>query len=344
MKCTAGRILFGLSLFAVLAGCGKKAAEGTADNPIELSYSIFFPPTHVQCILSSAWASEIQKRTGGRVKITVYPGGSLTKAPQCYQGVVDGVSDIGQSAFAYTRGRFPLIEGIDLPLGYPDGMAATLSGNAAIQKFRPEEIQDTEIMYVHAHGPGIIAGKKPVRRLADMKGLNVRATGFSAKVVESLGGSPVGMPQGQAYEALQKGVVDATVCPVETLKGWNQAEVVEYVTDSQCIGYTTAFFVAMNKKTWNSLPADIRKTIEEVNDEWIPKHGQAWLDADVEGRAFAGENNCEFVQLSSEQQELWTESVSPLIADYIKRTEEKGLAGAEFVSTLQKSVTGTSLR
>jgi TRAP-type C4-dicarboxylate transport system substrate-binding protein len=91
-----------------LCGCGRPngAADGAA-KPVTLTYSVFFPPTHVQARLAGEWAEAIKLRSGGQVQITVFSGGVLTKADQCYQGVVDGVSDIGMSAFAYTRGRFP---------------------------------------------------------------------------------------------------------------------------------------------------------------------------------------------------------------------------------------------
>ncbi len=329
----SGLALAGVAV--VLSGCGR---EGADEGKIRLSYSVFFPPTHVQCKLSEEWAAEIERRTAGRVEITVFSGGSLTKAPQCYQGVVDGVSDLGQSAFAYSRGRFPLIEGVDLPLGYPDGIAATRIVNAAIKKFAPAEIQDTRIMYVHAHGPGVLATKKPVKSLDDLKGLKVRATGFSTKVVEALGGSPVSMSQGEAYEALQKGVVEATMCPVETLKGWKQAEVIDYVTDSQCIGYTTAFFVTMNKERWESLPADIREIITAVNEEWVEKHGKAWLDADIEGRAYTLAQGREFITLPESERKRWVDSVAPLIDDFVAGAAGKNIPAQDFVKMLRQGI------
>ena len=57
-------------------------------------------------------------------------------------------------------------------------------------------------LYLHAHGPGVLASKRPVHTLDDMKGLKIRATGFCSKIAEALGGSPVSMPQGETYEAL----------------------------------------------------------------------------------------------------------------------------------------------
>ena len=63
---------------------------------IKLTYSNFFPPTHIQSKLAEAWCKEVEKRTQGKVKVEYYPGGTLTKAKQCYDGVVTGQSCWGQ--------------------------------------------------------------------------------------------------------------------------------------------------------------------------------------------------------------------------------------------------------
>jgi TRAP-type C4-dicarboxylate transport system substrate-binding protein len=339
------RGLFALALCAAVAltGCGEKqpAPGGGAEaevKPIELSYSIFFPPSHIQCQTAEAWADEIEKRTDGRVKITTYPGGSLTKAPQCYDGVVNGISDIGMSCFAYTRGRFPLLEGLDLPLGYPDGVTASRVATDMTKKYRPEEVADTEVMYVHAHGPGILASKTPVRKLEDMNGLKVRATGLSAKIVDSLGGTSVAMSQPETYEALQKGVVEATFCPIETLKGWKQGEVIEYVTDTSPIGYTTSMFVVMNRDKWNSLPKDVQDIITQVNSEWVEKHGEAWDQADADGEAFITTLDREVIDLPPDEIVRWQEAVEPILNDYTEKTDATGLPGGQFLKDLQDKV------
>lgn len=324
-------------------GCRREAAAPAAPAapgpaPVRLTYSVFFPPTHIQAQLAQAWAAEVEKRSGGTLKIDVFPGGALTKADQCYQGVVEGVSDIGMSCFAYTRGRFPLVEGLDLPVGYPDGLAATRIANALIAKYQPEELKDAKLLYVHAHGPGILASRKPVRTLEDMKGLKVRATGLSSKIVEVLGGAPVGMSQGETYEALQKGVVDATFCPMETLKGWKQGEVIQSVTDTSVIGYSTAMFVVMNSGTWQRLPAEAREAITAVSAEWIEKHGQAWNDADAEGRQFVEGLKREFISLDAAQAEQWVARTAPVLADYTRRCQERNLPGADLLKELQAQV------
>jgi TRAP-type C4-dicarboxylate transport system substrate-binding protein len=320
-----------------LAGCGKKRAAG--DKAVyKLSYSIFFPPTHIQCKTAEAWAKEIEKRTDGQVQIQIHAGGSLTKAPDVYRGVVNGVSDLGMSCFAYTRGSFPLMEGVDLPLGYPDGLTATRAANDIVKQFSPKELADTKVMYIHAHGPGVLATNKDVRSLADLKGLKVRATGLSSKVVTALGGVAVGMPQPETYEALRKGTVDATLCPIETLKGWRQGEVIKSVTDFSPVGYTTSMFVVMNLDTWNSLPPEIQKTIEAVNAEWIDKQGKAWDQADEEGHKFVTDLKHPIYKLSAEDEAKAIAAVKPILDEYVKNMKDAGLPGDEVLKTLQEIV------
>ncbi|MCX5909185.1 MAG: C4-dicarboxylate ABC transporter substrate-binding protein, partial [Deltaproteobacteria bacterium] len=135
-------------------------------------------------------------------------------------GVVKGISDIGMSALGYTRGKFPLSEVIDLPLGYKNGLSATRLINLYYQHFKPKEFEEAKVLYFHAHGPGILHTKKPVQRLEDVKGLRIRSTGLSSKVVSALGGAAVAMPMGETYDALNRGMAEGSMAPIESLEGW----------------------------------------------------------------------------------------------------------------------------
>jgi len=324
---TAVLILTGLVLFMIFP-------VDVEAKSIDLNYSIFFPATHGQAKAGIEWAKEIEKRTNGRVKITVFPGGTLTEANQCYDGVVQGISDIGMSVFAYTRGRFPVMEATDLPLGYPGGIVATRVVNEFYRQVQPNELSDVKLLYLHAHGPGLLHTKKPVRILDDLKKMKIRSTGLSAKVVEALGGVPVAMPQGGTYEALQKGVVEGTFSPIEVLKGWRQAEVIKYTTECFTVGYTTCMFVVMNLDKWNSLPSDIRGIFEDVSSEWIDVHGKTWNAVDVEGRDYTLSIGNEIIFLSQEESTKWRRAVRQVIDGYIVEANKKGLNGEEYVNLL----------
>lgn len=310
----------------------------TKAETINLTYSNFFPPTHGHAIAGQNMIKEIEKRTNGRVKISYFPGGTLTKPAVCYDGVVKGISDIGQSCFAYTRGKFPFMEGVDLPFGYKDGKVATRVAYEFYKKMNPEELQDVKVLVVHAHGPGILASKKDVNSLSDLKGMKIRTTGLAAKLAKYLGAAAVAMPQNEAYEALQKGVVEGTFCPIETLKGWKQGEVIDYVIESQALGYTTAMFVVMNKQKYESLPADIQKVFDEVGEEWVDVHGDVWNTADEEGYKFVTDLGKEIHGLSASEEEKWIQSITPIILEYQTNMEEKGLPGKKAVEVIRELV------
>ncbi len=301
-------------------------------GPVKLTYSNFFPPGHIQSKLAEAWCKEVEKRTNGQVVVEYFPGQTLTKARQVYDGVVEGISDMGFSVLAYTRGRFPVISAVDLPLGYTSGAVATNVVNAVYEKFQPKELMDTKVMYLHAHGPGLIHTKgKAVHKMEDMKGLKFRGHGTSALVVKALGGTPVPKPMPETYQMLQKGVVEGAVYPFEANKGWKLGEVTDYCTADFSAAYTTSFFVVMNKDKWNSLSAENQKTIEQINKEWIVKHGEAWDASDAEGIVFFLNQGGQIIGLDAKEAARWKKAVAPIIDDYIKKTNAKGLPGGEIV-------------
>lgn len=305
---------------------------------IKLNYSIFFPQAHGQCQAAIAWAEEVERKTDGQVKITVFPGGTLTAANQCYDGVVKGISDIGMSVFAYTRGRFPVMEACDLPLGYPSGKAATRTVNEFYAAVKPPELDDVKVLYLHAHGPGLLHTKKPVRTVDDLSRMKIRSTGLSAKVVKALGGVPVAMPQGETYESLQKGIVEGTFGPIEVLKGWRQAEVVDYTTNCYTVGYTTTMFVVMNRKKWESLPRDVQNTIDAISKRWIDVHGDTWDRVDAEGREYTKSLGNEIIDLSKREEDRWQEAVRPMMEEYASAAAQNGLDGKGYVDLLQELI------
>jgi len=301
-------------------------------EPIELTYSNFFPPTHLHSILAEQFCEEINKRSDGRVEITYYAGGTLTPAPQVYDGVVEGISDIGMSVLAYSMGRFPATELVDMPHGYPNGWVATKVANDFNKEFQPVEFDDVHPLYFHAHGPGVVfTTEKPVRKMEDLNGLVIRSTGVGAKIIEALGAEGYGASQGEAYELMEKGTIDGSLTPREVLKGWNQAEVVKYVTGCYDVGYTANMFVVINKDKWNSLPEDIQNIFTEVSEEWIDKHGKVWTYYDKAGiDYFLTFEGRELIELSPVEMARWVEATQPLIDEYITEKTAMGLSASEY--------------
>jgi len=322
-------LMFGLTL----------AVNFPANAKTELRYANFFPPTHIQSQLAESWCQEVEKRTNGEVSVKYFPAQALSKAPQTYDDVMNGIADIGMTALAYSRGRFPVGQAIDLPMGYSSGIQATTVANAVLNKFNPDEFKDTQIMFLHAHGPGLIhTTDKKVASMEDIKGLKIRTTGASSLVIKALGGSAVGKHMNESYQLLQKGVVDGSLHPLESNKGWKLGEVVNYVTESYGVAYTTTFAVFMNKAKWDSLSPANQKIIAQINMEWAPKHGQAWDDSDKEGIAFFTSKGGEFVSLSESETLRWQEAMTPVINEYIEKASQAGIDGKAVVDFIRSSM------
>ncbi len=316
------------AIFVSFSMCGISLAAPV----IKLSYSTVFPPTHVHAKLGQAWVDEIEKRTDGRVKISFYPGGSLLKGDKVYSGVEVGIADIGMSVFVYNRGMFPAMEVVDLPLGFTSGKMGTTVINEIYKEFPPKKLdKEVKVLYLHAHGPGLLHCKKPVRSIDDFKGFKIRGQGATARIISALGAAPVAMPQSDSYEALQKGVVDGNFSPMEVLKGWRQAEVIGYTTECYSIGYSSTFYLIMNKNRWTALPADIQKVFTDVDAEWAQKHAEAWDTVDQEGRSYTLSKGNEIISLSDEENLRWKEAVKPVIKEYIQEANDKGLPGDLYI-------------
>ena len=330
MKSTKLTMIF-MTLLIVITTGSSHASQ------VRLTYSSFFPSAHVQSKLAESWGKEVEARTGGAVKVDFFPGGTLTGGKQCYEGVAEGISDIGFSVAAYSRGRFPVMSVVDLPLGYDSGVVATRLANDVYRKFLPKEFSDTQVMYFHAHGPGLIhTGKKRVEKLSDLKGLKLRATGNSASMVKALGATPVAMSMSDSYQSIRKGVVDGGVYPMETNKGWRMAEVVKFCTQVTESAYSTVFFVTMNKDRWNEIAPEHRNIIEKINTQWAEKHGKAWDESDAEGLKYFLSKDNELIKPDVTEREAWKSAVQPVIDNYSKTVSKRGVNGGEVLDFARK--------
>ncbi len=327
-----------------LAGCGtskpapQQPAPQPETKPIELKLAHFWPSAHqIETDFVPGLAKAIDQATNGRVKITSYPGQTLLKAPEIYDGVVKGVADIGISCYSYTAGRFPVMEAFELPgTTYNNSKVSDRVAWEGAKKLNPKELQDTKHLMIISTGPGHLMTKVPVRKLDDLKGLEIRATGVTAKTLPLLGATPVAMPQSEAYEALSRGVVKGNVAPLETLKGFKFAEVVKYVTETPFL-YNTLFFVVMNKDKWNSLPPDLQKAIDDACAKFYEEKAAGfWDNINQAGVDFAKEKGVQFITLSDAEKAAWMSRLKPIHDDYVARMKEKGLPGEEILKTIQE--------
>jgi len=349
-------LLLGLLMLVFLAfGCST-ADQPTAPDPepdeesevideqiYELSLAHFFPAGHpAETELVQGWAAALDAASGGRIKIVSYPGETLIKAPDIYEGVVTGIADIGMSAFFYTRGRFPVLEAFELPgIVFDSSYHASKVAWEGIKELDPEEVQDTKLMFVLATGPGDLFTIRPVSSLEDLQGMKIRAAGLSADSLALLGAVPEAMPQPEAYEALARGLVEGNLAPVEVLQGWRHAEVTDYVTKTPFL-YNAVFFVTMKKEQWESLPADLKEIFVTVNESFFEEVAAGLWDAQNEKALqwAIDETGQEVITLSEEETERWLELTAPIQEDFVMRMDQLGFAGDDILETVKRLAEG----
>ena len=305
------------------------------EKVVKLRYSNFFPPVHAIGKLSGEWCKEVEKRTGGRVKISHFAGGTLTPPMQTYDSTVKGICDVGQALLAYAPGRLPLSEVLSLPLGATSGYQATKMANEYYKKFRPKEFDDVKVMYLHCCDPGFFCTTKVISSIDDIKGLRFKTNAENVSAALALGAVPVTMPITETYDALQKGLLEGIFLPVETLKGWRFGEVVKTTVENYGSAWAGSMFVVMNKNKWNSISKADQEIIEKINEEWIEKQGQLWNTLSKEAREYAIQKGVKFVRSSREEEARTAEKMKPVFAEYVKNMKGKGLPAYEALKFCQ---------
>ena len=329
------RIALLVSVFALIFGIGPITADqAAAQSKITLTYANFPPATTFPCVQMERWAKEVEKRTNGKVKIQTFPGGTLLPAKNIFDGVITGSADIGNFAMSYQPGRFPVSEAVDLPVGFTSSKAASLALFDLIEKY-PKEFEKVKLLTLFTCPPADFMTTKPVKSLKDLKGMELRVSGTGAEAVKRLGGIPIAMPQSETPEALQKGVVKGVVSSMEILKDFNFAAYCPYATDANL--FVVTFAVVMNQTKWNSLPADVKKVLDDLRREQAEWTGKYVDDHVKEALEWSKQKySHQVIQLPASEKAEIPKLVKPMIDDYIKRVTAQGIAGQQVVNDLMK--------
>ncbi len=284
------------------------------------------------------WAEKVEKESGGRLKIEIYPSMQLGgKPPALYDQVRDGVVDFIWTLPGYTPGRFPGTEALELPFFPASAEATSQAAWRFYEKYLKDEFKDVHLIAMHVHGPGLLHVKgSGVEKLEDMQGLKLRGPTRQANaLLSALGAVPVGMPVPAMPEALSKGVIDGTVIPWEVTTPLKVAELVDSHTNfSGTRGlYTSTFIFAMNKARYESLPDDLKAVIDANSgletSKWV---GRVMDEGDAPGIAAAEKAGNKMIVLDETEVARWKKAAAPLVDQYIAEMNEKGYDGATMVA------------
>lgn len=325
-------LVVGLFTLGLIAGVSSFATQVSADS-ITLTYANFPPKTTFPCVQMERWAKEVKARTKGKVDVKTFPGGTLLGAKNMFDGVVNGVADIGCLATAYYPGRFKLFEAMDLPLGFDRGAVSSAVMWDLFVKYKPKSFDKVKVLTVFTCAPANIMSKKAVRTIADLDGLKLRAAGTGVAIMKLLGAAPEGMPMSAVPEALQKGVVQGLVSSLEVMKDFKFAEYCKFATFTDL--WVVPFAVVMNEKKWKALPDDVKKVFDDLSKEqaiwtgkYVDKHAKEAIEWSKK------EEGVEFISLPAGEKANWMSKLEPLKKDYVERTKKANLPGDKFLADL----------
>ncbi len=312
-----------------MAAVGARAAD-----TITLTYANFPPAATFPSVQMERWAKEVEKRTGGKVQVKTFPGGTLLGAKNMLEGVTAGTADVGNFAMSYQPGRFPVSEAVDLYHGFTSATVASQVLFDLVEKYKPKEFEKVKVITLFTCPPTNFMTKNPVRSLKDLKGMELRVAGTSAEVLKRLGGVPVAMPQSETPEAIQKGVVKGMISSLEILQDFKFAAYTPYATVANLP--VVSFAVVMNKAKWDALPADVKKVIDGLSREQAVWTGE-YVDNHVkEALAWsAKEYKHQVLSLPAADQKQIETLLAPMTEEYIKKVSAQGLNGKQIVADVQ---------
>ncbi len=335
-----------LKKIALAMALGVAATGSAWAQTVTLKFHTFMAPqSNVWRDMHVAWMDKVEKESGGKIKFEKYPAMSLGGTPnQLYDQVKDGVVDIVWTLPGNSPGRFPRIEVFELPFMMTNAEATSKAYWEYLQTVAKDEFKDVHVLAVNVHGPGVIHTNKPVKSMADLKGLKMRGpTRLVTKLLATTGATPVGMPLPQIPDALSKGVIDGAVIPWEVVPSVKVEELTKYHAEFDPKSgalYTTTFVMAMNKAKYDSLPPDVKKIIDANSgletSGWLGKTQQG---NDVNGRKVATDRKETVINMiSGADVEAFRKASDAIDDDWVKDVTAKGHDGKKLLETAKQLI------
>lgn len=334
-----GRLTSGLAVAGLIAVTIPWQGAVAADKV--LKFASFVPPKYVlHAPIFEKMAKDVAAASNGSLKIRIYPSGALGKGPvQQYVRAVRGVADITMGVTGYTSSLFPKTLLIELPGVADDGVDATRRMWQVMDKHLGAEYRGTHVLAAYATPPSVfMTTKKPVRRLADVKGLKLRTPSKAAgEVLRAYGASPVSMPATKVYTAMSTGVIDGALMGSDSLLIFKLIEPTKYVT-TNLPEMPTALFIVMNEVTWKGLSPEQKAAVDKASGEKLSIEAAEELAAFGAKalKIFASKPGKTVIELSPEARAAFDAAAAKARAAIVADLEKDGVPAGTIISDMKK--------
>lgn len=315
------------------------SSPALSQQPKELRIAHFVASAHPIGMFFEKWAKELEEKSGGRLKFTILPGAQLGPTPNYYDIARRGQADITWVLHGATPNRFPLVEISNLPFLFCSGEHASkvLNHPELRSKYFDAEHQGVKVLNIHAHVPGHLwLSRNTVTKLEDLKGKAIRpASRTLGAFVSAVNARSVGLPPDQLAENMEKGTIDGTFMDYPAgSTSFKLGPVTKHIVEMNA--YTTSFSFVMNQDSWNGLPDDLKKLIEEslvdrqkdIGGGWDALNDRALETLKKGGTEVSRLPASEFAKLQAIGQQVskeWTASL-----------DARGLPGTQVYSLIRK--------
>ena len=311
----------------------RKLLHAQAAN---IKFSTWHPPMGKE--VRTVWTpmlENLKKKSSGKMAYTMYAGAALGKGPEHFDIVAKGLSDMGYFTATWTPGRFPLTDVLSLAVWVDGKDIAADIGNAVYNRALKDEFKNVKVLELNGCIQSFIWSKKPISKMADLKGMKLRSPGgHQTNYIKSLGAEPVFIPLGDVYMAMETGTVDGIVTCPPLIQGFKLYEVAKHATvlTFGCVSEGTV----MNMNAWNKLPDDQKKLVEqECTNPFKTTGGLNQADYKVIMKEIA-DKGVKFIDLPKAEAEQWYAKFQDVTRAWVKDLEAKGLPARKVVAIMNE--------
>ena len=314
---------------ALCASAALACAAATASAQTTLTLSSWVPPSHTLTETQKEWCEMLSQKVAGKVKCNALPR-AVAAPPATFDAVRNGLVDISFTVHGYTPGRFVTTQFAEIPFLGQSAEASSVAFQRMYQKqpAMAEEHKGVKVLAVFTHGPGIVFNtKRPITKMDELLGMKFRIGGGMVNdISKALGMNVTLKPAPESYELLSTGVMDGTLFPAESVEGFKIDKVIKYATLFPGGLYNTSFVFMMNQAKYDSLPADVKKAIDEMSGEFAARMiGKGWDKVDRRGMAFMQANGVQFTKADPAFVKAVTDKTAGLVDTWATAAEAKGM-------------------
>ena len=309
------------------------AAAVPASAQVVLTASSWLPPSHALSETQKEWCGLLEQKTAGKAKCNILPRG-VSAAPATLDSVRNGLADLSFTVHGYTPGRFVTTQIAEFPFlgNNSEPVSVAFQRLYAKTPAMAEEHKGVKVITVFTHGPGIVFNtKRPVAKLEDLQGMKWRVGGGMVnEISKALGMNVTLKPAPESYELLSTGVMDGTLFPAESVESFKIDKVIKYGTTFPGGLYNTSFVFMMNQATYDKLPADVKKVVDELSGEMAARmFGKAWDKVDRRGLAFMQAAGVQMSKADAAFVKAVADKTDTLVDTWAKAAEAKGMKDAK---------------